>query len=45
MTERIGVEQNMSFVHQQENIFIRVYADTLQCFNSSWQGIVGNGYL
>ena len=45
MTERIGVEQYVSFIHQQESIFIRVYADTLQCFNSSWQGIVCNGYL
>lgn len=45
MTEQIGVEQYVSFIHQQESIFIRVYADTLQCFNSSWQGIVCNSYL
>ena len=42
MTERIGVEQYVSFIHQQESIFIRVYADTLQCLNGSRQGIIGN---
>lgn len=45
MAKRIGVEQYVSFIHQQESIFIRVYADTLQCLNGSWQGIVCNGYL
>ena len=45
MTERIGVEQYVSFIHQQESIFIRFYADTLQCLNGSWHGIVGNGDL
>ena len=45
MTERIGVEQNVSFIYQQKRIFIRVYADTLQCLNGSWHGIVCNSNL
>ena len=45
MAKRIGVEQYVSFIHQQESIFIRVYADTLQCLNGSWHGIVCNSYL
>ncbi len=45
MAERIGVEQYVSFIHQQESIFIRLYANILQCLNGSWQGIVCNGYL
>lgn len=29
VTERIGVEQHVPLVHQQEQFFIRVYADAL----------------
>ena len=29
MSERIGVEQHVPLVHQQEQLFVRVYADAL----------------
>ena len=29
MSERIGVEQHVPLVHQQEQLFVRVYANAL----------------
>lgn len=45
MAERIGVEQYMSFVHQKEQIIIRIKPRCLQCLNGTRQGIVGDAYL